>query len=256
VAVAVAMSVRPTLGILLFWWALRRRWLPIAWTVLAGLALIALTLPAVGVEGYQDYLTVLRNVSQVTGVMNNLDLATTVLKFNVIPEVATAALVGGYALAVGASLWSLRYDRDLSFMVTISSTMLLAPLLWDHYLALLLLPGAFLAQRGRPLGLALPLLGWLPDPLLPFVVIAGTLAPFFAERLPPEAALAPAAAPVPVPEDVAATGIPEGMPAALMAPADAPAASEVPSIALAPAAAPAQALASVPTGSNQTSSPT
>ena len=58
-------------------------------------------------------------------------------------------------------LVSLRYDRETSFMVTIGATLLLAPLLWDHYLATLLLPAAFLAQRGRWWGLALPLLAWL-----------------------------------------------------------------------------------------------
>ena len=41
-------------------------------------------------------------------------------------------------------------------MVTIGATLLLAPLLWDHYLAALLLPAAFLAQRGRWWGLLLP----------------------------------------------------------------------------------------------------
>ncbi len=184
VAAAIAMSVRPTLGVLLFWWGLRHRWRPLLYALLAGMLLVMLTLPIVGTEAWTDYLAVLRNVSQVSGVTNNLDLASTVLRFNVDPIVATAALYGGYAIAIGASLWSLRYDRDLSFMVTIGATLLLAPLLWDHYLASLLLPAAFLAHRGRTWGLALPLLAWLPAPLLPLVAIAGTLAPFLAERRP------------------------------------------------------------------------
>ena len=33
-------------------------------------------------------------------------------------------------------LFSLRRDRELSFMVTLGATLLLSPLLWDHYLAL------------------------------------------------------------------------------------------------------------------------
>ena len=68
-------------------------------------------------------------------------------------------------------LFSLRYDRETSFMVTIGATLLLAPLLWDHYLATLLLPAAFLAQRGRTWGLALPLLAWLPPEVLPLLAI-------------------------------------------------------------------------------------
>ena len=58
-------------------------------------------------------------------------------------------------------------------MVTIGATLLLAPLLWDHYLASLLLPAAFLAQRGRTWGLALPLLALAAPPLLPLLAIAG-----------------------------------------------------------------------------------
>ena len=40
-----------------------------AWTIAAGLVLIVLTLPLVGLDGYFDYLTVLRNMSEVTGVL-------------------------------------------------------------------------------------------------------------------------------------------------------------------------------------------
>ncbi|MEP7361094.1 MAG: hypothetical protein ABI744_05885, partial [Chloroflexota bacterium] len=41
-------------------------------------------------------------------------------------------------------------------------------------------PAAFLAARGRPWGLALPLLAWLPQPALPLVALAGLLLPFLA----------------------------------------------------------------------------
>ena len=184
IAAALAMSVRPTLGILVVWWFVRRRWRAILVTLIAGGVLIALTLPVVGTRAYNDYFTMLRNVSQVTGVTKNVDLASTALRLNLDPLVATAALYGGYLIAVGAMIKSLRHDRDLSFMVTVSATLLLTPLLWDHYFVSLLLPAAFLAQRGRTWGLGLPLLGWLPPPLLPVVAIIGTLVPFLAERRP------------------------------------------------------------------------
>ena len=65
-------------------------------------------------------------------------------------------------------------------MVSLGASLLLSPLLWDHYLAMLILPAAFLAQRGRPWALALPMLSWLPPEALPFIVILGTLLPFLA----------------------------------------------------------------------------
>ena len=36
VALAVAMSVRPTLGLVLIWYLLRRRWRPVVWTIADG----------------------------------------------------------------------------------------------------------------------------------------------------------------------------------------------------------------------------
>jgi hypothetical protein len=175
---AVVMSVRPTMGLLLVTWLLRRRWRPVVWTGAAGLLLIAATLPVVGLEGYRDYLRVLGNVSEVTGVPNNLDLGSTVVRLGLGPLPATVALFAGYAVALVAMLLSLRRDREVAFMVTIGASLLLAPLLWDHYLASLIVPAAFLAQRGRTWALALPLLSWLPPPLLPLVVVASTVLPF------------------------------------------------------------------------------
>ncbi len=179
-ALAVAMSLRPTLGIFLVWWLARRRWLPLAWTLASGTVLILITLPFAGVGSYMDYLTVLRNLGDVTGVPKNADLASSLFLLGAPAAVATAALLAGYVLAVGAALVSLRRDAEVSFMVTLGATLLLSPLMWEHYLVSLLLPAAFLAQRGRPWALALPLLAWLPREFLPLLAIAATLLPLLA----------------------------------------------------------------------------
>jgi hypothetical protein len=42
------------------------------------------------------------------------------------------------------------------------------------------LPAALLAARGRSWGLALPLLAWLPGPILPLVALGGCWAPMLA----------------------------------------------------------------------------
>ncbi len=182
VALAVDMFIRPTLGLIVLWYMLRRRWWPVIWTIISGVLIVLLTLPIVGVAGYRDFITVLRNLSEVTGQVNNLDLGSTVARLGGGSMGASLALYGGYLLGIGSMLFSLRYDRDTSFMVTIGATLLLAPLLWDHYLAALLLPSAFLAQRGRIWGLGLPLLAWLPPQVLPVLAIAGTLVPFLVRR--------------------------------------------------------------------------
>ena len=52
------------------------------------------------------------------------------------------------------------------------ATLLTAPFLHPHYLVILLIPAAFLFDRLSPVAVAIPLVGWLPGPLLPLAVLA------------------------------------------------------------------------------------
>jgi hypothetical protein len=204
VALAVAASVRVTFGAYLLWFLLRRAWPSAAWMVLAGLAIIIITLPFVGMDGYRDYLSTLLNLSDTTGVLRNSDLASAALSVGVPAELAGWALVPGYIAAAGAILASVRRDPEVGYMVTLSATILLAPLLWDHYLCSLVLPAAFLAQRGRPWALGLPLLSWLPAELLPFVVLLAMALPFLARDADASSREKPAAVPSMTPDQAPA----------------------------------------------------
>ena len=73
--------IRPTMGLICAWWLLRGMWRPVAWTAVAFAVLVALTLPFVGLDRWFEYVTVLRNVSDVTGVRSNVDLGSAVLLF-------------------------------------------------------------------------------------------------------------------------------------------------------------------------------
>ena len=187
VAIALSAALRPTMALVSVNWLFRREWQPLLAMVATGLVLFAVTLPFVGVERWFEYITVLRNAGNATGVPRNVDLGSAWLLLGGPTWAAPLALFAGYAVAVTASLLSLRRDAELSFVVTLMATLLLSPLLWDHYLTQLVVPAAFLASRGRYWGLGLPLLGWLPLAILPFVAIAGLLLPFLA-RPPPRAA--------------------------------------------------------------------
>jgi hypothetical protein len=180
VALAASLTLRPTMGVILLWWLLRGRARPILWTLLAGIVIVGLSLPLVGPEAYLEYMRVLVNISDLMGVRMNGDLGSSALLLGTPPWIAQVALFAGYALALAAVLVSLRRDRELSYVVTLGATLLLSPLLWGHYLTNLLIPAAFLAARGRPWGLALPLLGWLPLALLPAAAVAGMLLPLVA----------------------------------------------------------------------------
>ena len=83
------------------------------------------------------------------------------------------ALIGGGVLGL-AAVWfaATRRDADTAFVVTAVATLLTAPFLHPHYLVILLIPAAFLFDRMSPAAIAIPLLGWLPGPLLPLAVLA------------------------------------------------------------------------------------
>jgi hypothetical protein len=146
---------------------------------------VVLTLPVVGFEGYTDYIALLRNLSDAIGASGNLDLGTTAHRLGADDLTATIALYAGYVIAIAAVLFSLRRDREVGFMVAVGASLLLAPVLWDHYLALVVLPAALLAARGHTWALALPLLTWLPGIAQPFVALLATLLPFWASERDP-----------------------------------------------------------------------
>jgi hypothetical protein len=186
VALALAGSLRPSLGLFVVWWLLRRQLKPIAWTAIASLALVVVTLPFVGLQGYIDYLSVLRNVSDAMGVRNNVDLGTVALGIGWSHEAATLLLAFGHVLALGALLAAVRRDRETGFIVTLMASLLLMPLLWPHYAVAFVFPAAFMAQRGRSWAFVLLPLTWLPVTVYPFLAVAATVMPFAAPAPKPE----------------------------------------------------------------------
>jgi hypothetical protein len=183
VTMAAAISLRPSLGLFLGWQLLRRRWRAALWTVGAGLALVLLTLPFVGVEGYDDYVAVLGNLSVPAGATENRDLGGLLMAFGAGDLLVSAARVVSIGLALAAIALSLRREREVSYMVMLSASLLVVPLLWDHYLATLVVPAAFLAARLWGPLICLPLLSWLPLGS-PILVLATMSLPFLVARGP------------------------------------------------------------------------
>jgi hypothetical protein len=176
VALALGIAIRPQLGVVLIWWLVRRRVRLVGWTLLAGAALVIATLPFVGPHSYVDFLRVVRN-DQVAGVLHNGSLESAAILLGLSGPVPTLAFLAGVVVSMAAIAASLRRDPELSYAVTVCASLLLTPLLWGHYLLVLLIPAALLAQRGRTWALALPLLGWLPDGAISIAALAGLLLP-------------------------------------------------------------------------------
>ena len=171
---AALIAMRFPFGIFFVQWLVQRRWRSIVWTIAAGVTLILLSLPIVGVATYVDYVTILRGLPDISTGPHNLSLRSTALGLGVAPDLAAIVMPIGYLLGLGAVVYAARRrDPDVAFVVTATATLVVSPFIHPHYLVLLLLPAALLADRGRGWTLALPLVGWLPDPFLP---LAGPLA--------------------------------------------------------------------------------
>jgi hypothetical protein len=178
IALAVGMALRPSLGVFLGWQLLRRRWRALAWTIGAGLVLVALTLPFVGLDGYREFLVVLANLQVPGPGTENRDLGTVLADLGGGDAALTIGRLASLVAGIGAIVLSVRRDPEVGFMVTLGASLLLTPMLWDHYLVTLLLPAAFLADRIRPVFILLPLLVWMPWFSVPFLVLAATFLPF------------------------------------------------------------------------------
>lgn len=171
---AALIAMRFPFGIFFVQWLVQRRWRSMAWTIAAGVTLILLSLPIVGLATYLDYVTILRGLPDISTGPHNLSLRSTVLALGAGPDLAALVMPVSYLVGLGAVVYAAaRKDADVAFVVTATATLVVSPFIHPHYLVLLLLPAALLADRGRGWALALPLLGWLPDPFLP---LAGPLA--------------------------------------------------------------------------------
>jgi Glycosyltransferase family 87 len=195
VALATVLTVRYGFAIVLVGWLVRRRFRAIGWTIAAGIAIGLATLPIVGVGGWLDYVTNLRQLGDISTGPHNLTLATTLSALGVSADVRPILVLTGIGLALVATAYAgLRRDAETALVVSLGAAVLFAPFFHPHYLAGLLIPAAFLAERGRWWGLGLPLLGWLPGELLPLVAILGMVLPLAAPRERPADPAQPTAA--------------------------------------------------------------
>lgn len=170
VAHAALVAMRFPFAVFFLKWLIERRTRTIVWTIAAGLTLILVSLPIVGLTTYLDYVTILRALPDISTGPHNLSLKSTALLAGIPDGVAGLAVPAGYLAGVVAIAYSARRrDPDVAFVVCVAATLLLSPFIHPHYLVVLLLPTALLVDRGHSWALVLPLLAWLPDPVLPLL---------------------------------------------------------------------------------------
>ena len=175
--------------LLVGWAALVGAWRTVA--VAAGVvgAACLLTLPLVGVGAWQDYVTLLRSVSEPVTTPHNFTLGAVLYQAGVSASVAAVVQwIGVVAVLLVAVVAARRLSLAAGFVVAVVASQMVSPLLWDHYAVVLLLPTAWLLAQGArwavaiPLATSLPLLPLVPPAVYPLVFGASLLGPFLADR--------------------------------------------------------------------------
>lgn len=156
-ALGAIVKIQP--GIVLVFAVLTRRGkaVVVGVAVLLAAALIA-TVATGGPSIWADYLGLIRNVSDPIQTPHNFTPGAVAFQMGFSTAGAAAIQVASSIAAVIAVIWSARRLRaDASFLIAVVASQLLSPVLWDHYALLLLLPAAWLLERGKWWALAIPL---------------------------------------------------------------------------------------------------
>ena len=143
-----AIKIQP--AIVLVWALLTRRWTAavVGAGVLAALAVVATII--VGFGAWSDFLTLITRVSDPITTPHNFTPGAVAYQLGISRDIA--ALLQWVSMALAALVFvvaALRLGAVPSYLVAVIASQLLSPILWDHYALLLLLPVAWLMDRGH-----------------------------------------------------------------------------------------------------------
>jgi hypothetical protein len=155
-ALGAAIKMQP--GLVLAWALLTRRWAALAWGagVLAAAAVLA-TLVA-GPGAWSDFLLLLSRVTDPITTPHNFTPGAVAYQLGMSRDAASLLQwVSMGVVVVVVVVAALRLGAVPSYLVAVVASQLLSPILWDHYALLLLLPVAWLVDRGRWWAVLIPL---------------------------------------------------------------------------------------------------
>jgi hypothetical protein len=171
-------------AVLLAWAALTGRWraIAVAVMVIVGGALAALAVA--GLQPWLDYPILLGRVSSPLTTPHNFTPGAIAYQSGASLELAGAVQAAATVAALGAVLLAARRAApDAAYLVAVVASQLVSPLLWDHYAMLLLLPVAWLLERGArwavvvPLATSIVAIGITPAATYPVVFGVALVAP-------------------------------------------------------------------------------
>jgi hypothetical protein len=150
--------------------------------LIAVAALVAAVITGPG--SWVDYAVLLRAVSDPISTPHNFTPGAVAWQLGAPMAVAATVQIGATLLVLAAVVVAARRaSAEASYLVVVVASQLLSPILWDHYALLLLLPTAWLLQRGHwwaaalPLATALPLVWAMPPVVYTLSFAAGLVLP-------------------------------------------------------------------------------
>jgi len=185
-ATGALIKVQPV--ILLGWAALTGRWRAVA-VALGTIAIAAAVSTLVFGPGvWSDFIALLGRVNSSVATPNGFSPGAIAYRAGV-PE-STAQLIQTVTIVVVAAIVLvaiLKASAEVSYLTTVVASQVLSPVVWDHYAIVLILPTAWLLERGHRWGMAamlitsLPVALFLPIAAYPFLFGFGLVAPLLVE---------------------------------------------------------------------------
>jgi alpha-1,2-mannosyltransferase len=158
-ALGLAVSAKLLMWPLLVWTAATRRFAVTVWALVIGASAALVAWALIGFDGLTGYPDLLRRLSEIQSERSYslVGMAATVGLPSAVGQALTLAVgVGFLAACVG---FARRGDDERSFTCAIAATLALSPIVWLHYLVILLVPMAIARPRFSALWL-LPVLLW------------------------------------------------------------------------------------------------
>jgi alpha-1,2-mannosyltransferase len=156
-AAGALIKIQPAL--LLVWALLTRRWpAVIVATMIVTVAVVAATFVTGGIGVWGDYAALLRGVSDPIATPHNFTPGAVAYQLGLAaPAPALIQLTSSLLVLTAVLVSARRATAEASFLVAVIASQLLSPILWDHYAMLLLLPTAWLLDRGHAWAIVIPL---------------------------------------------------------------------------------------------------
>lgn len=165
------------------WALLERRWRAVGLGLGLLVGLSVATVASVGPAAWPDFFALLGRVSDPVTTPGNVTIGALAYRAGASREAAT--VLQGLALGLVGVAWLvavLRRPPFVGYLATVAVSQLASPILWDHYALLVLLPVAWLLERGRswaallPLAAPWPLVSWVPAIVYPGMLLVALAA--------------------------------------------------------------------------------